>query len=856
VIRKLPKILAIQLKRFDYDWERECAIKFNDYFEFPKELNMEPYTVQGLAKLEGEIIDEFDDSQSTRYRLTGVLVHSGQASGGHYYSYILHRDPNEPCPKWYKFDDGDVTECKMEDEEEMKNQCFGGEYLGEVYDHMLKRSAIRRQKRWWNAYILFYERIDDDVQEEELNKDMNSLSISTSTTSIKLPQAIDRVVRRGNVRFMHEKSQFSVEYFTFMKKLVVCNQFFINQAIAEAKVTKEIERISLISIELASKFLFSVGFKTKKSIRGPASEWSEALHIHLRTSKTVRSWFAFNVIFKNPNILTEYLLECPSSEVRVTFVKIFVILTSLTLTDGPCPNLPSATGHSQLSDPSATLSDHLLTAALDLLKKDISEHGRHLQQYFHLFLMYLNMNNSPEVNLNIKLQLLKLRVPAQFMLVALDEGPGPPIKYQHAELSKLYSVVSQLVRCCDVSSKCHSSISGQPPMANPHGDPVLGKALMPLQTQVVEILYGRNVYVKKIIEEANTVEETAKLLKYCSWENPHFSFVVLGELLWQVAYSYTYELRPHMDLLLQMLLLEDSWQTHRIHNALKGIPDERDGLFDTIQRSKNHYQKRAYQCIKLMVSLFTLCAPAANILHTNGDIKRKWSWAVDWLNDEMERVNRSYPCNTQYPAYNNWSPPAQSNETSNGYFLERSNSARMTLAKACELCPDDEQEDTEIAEDQEVHEDMGGQGSFAKVGPSNSDHAGGPSTSSPPQQSAPGVTNGQHSGPPSAVVNPQPHSAPATVNSHGNLNKNCDIALGSGPPSGSKPTLSTPATNGNNNNNNNNNGPTKSPPVTVSQTTSPPVVKEEGKVPQIHSSPADPQNGDDQETGEKEGEIK
>ncbi len=60
-----------------------------------------------------------------------------------------------------------------------------------------------------------------------------------------------------------------------------------------------------------------------------------------------------------------------------------------------------------------------------------------------------------------------------------------------------------------------------------------------------------------------------------------------------------------MDLLLQVLLLEDSWQTHRIHNALKGIPDERDGLFDTIHKSKNHYQKRAYQCIKLMVSLFT-----------------------------------------------------------------------------------------------------------------------------------------------------------------------------------------------------------------------------------------------------------
>lgn len=43
-VQKLPKVLAIQLKRFEYDYERVCAIKFNDYFEFPRILNMEPYT--------------------------------------------------------------------------------------------------------------------------------------------------------------------------------------------------------------------------------------------------------------------------------------------------------------------------------------------------------------------------------------------------------------------------------------------------------------------------------------------------------------------------------------------------------------------------------------------------------------------------------------------------------------------------------------------------------------------------------------------------------------------------------------------------------------------------------------------
>lgn len=39
-IRHLPKVLVIHLKRFEYDWERETAVKFNDYFEFPRDLDL------------------------------------------------------------------------------------------------------------------------------------------------------------------------------------------------------------------------------------------------------------------------------------------------------------------------------------------------------------------------------------------------------------------------------------------------------------------------------------------------------------------------------------------------------------------------------------------------------------------------------------------------------------------------------------------------------------------------------------------------------------------------------------------------------------------------------------------------
>ncbi|XP_028290963.1 ubiquitin carboxyl-terminal hydrolase 9X isoform X6 [Gouania willdenowi] len=467
LIKKLPPVLAIQLKRFDYDWERECAIKFNDYFEFPRELDMEPYTVAGVAKLEGDdvnpenqVIQQNEPSEptlpgSSKYRLVGVLVHSGQASGGHYYSYIIQRNGGDgEKNRWYKFDDGDVTECKMDDEEEMKNQCFGGEYMGEVFDHMMKRMSYRRQKRWWNAYILFYERMDSLDKDNELIKYISELTISnTKPQQVKMPGVIECSVRKQNVQFMHNRMQYSLEYFQFIKRLLTCNSVYLNPPPGQDHLLPEAEEIAMISAQLAARFLFSTGFHTKKVVRGPASDWYDALCILLRHSKNVRYWFAHNVLFAYPNRFSEYLLECPSAEVRGAFAKLIVFIAHFSLQDGPCPSPTASPGPSTQGCDNLSLSDHLLRAVLNLLRREVSEHGRHLQQYFNLFVMYANLG------LAEKTQLLKLNVPATFMLVALDEGPGPPIKYQYAELGKLYTVVSQLVRCCDVSSRMQSSIN-------------------------------------------------------------------------------------------------------------------------------------------------------------------------------------------------------------------------------------------------------------------------------------------------------------------------------------------------------------------------------------------------------------
>jgi len=50
--------------------------------------------------------------------------------------------------------------------------------------------------------------------------------------------------------------------------------------------------------------------------------------------------------------------------------------------------------------------------------------------------------------------------------------------------------------------------------------------------------------------------------------------------------------------------------------------------------------------------------------------------------------------------HNQWTLPAQSNEASNGYFLERSLSA-LLLAKSIELCPEEEAEGEETVANEE-----------------------------------------------------------------------------------------------------------------------------------------------------------
>ncbi|TMW64906.1 hypothetical protein Poli38472_009073 [Pythium oligandrum] len=195
---KLPYLLSLQLKRFDYDYMTDSRIKLHDRVAFPKYLDMNSYVhdedgargsiarkmsmerhelgapsdsrtrrmssmdeSQAMAfdDLDGDITADEDtwspsfdvntmleNSGPYVYELYSVLIHSGSALGGHYYAYIKSLESD----KWFDFNDSMVSEMS---EHEVK-KAFGGNGSSSGYGARMSHSTC--------AYMLMYRLISKD----------------------------------------------------------------------------------------------------------------------------------------------------------------------------------------------------------------------------------------------------------------------------------------------------------------------------------------------------------------------------------------------------------------------------------------------------------------------------------------------------------------------------------------------------------------------------------------------------------------------------------------------------------------------------------------------------------------------
>ncbi|EAY08839.1 Clan CA, family C19, ubiquitin hydrolase-like cysteine peptidase [Trichomonas vaginalis G3] len=122
-ISESPQILVFQLMRFYYDKKKKTEMKINDAFYFPSEVDISKCSI-GV--------------ENTKYKIHGVVIHNGTATGGHYLSIIKYNGD------WYKFNDNIVTKISQKE-----------------FDNL----TIGNPKQRTSAYLLFYVRNDVELKD-------------------------------------------------------------------------------------------------------------------------------------------------------------------------------------------------------------------------------------------------------------------------------------------------------------------------------------------------------------------------------------------------------------------------------------------------------------------------------------------------------------------------------------------------------------------------------------------------------------------------------------------------------------------------------------------------------------------
>uniref|UniRef100_A0A2K5YQ37 ubiquitinyl hydrolase 1 n=1 Tax=Mandrillus leucophaeus TaxID=9568 RepID=A0A2K5YQ37_MANLE len=705
-IKSLPSVLVIHLMRFGFDWESGRSIKYDEQIRFPWMLNMEPYTVSGMARQDsssevgenGRSMDQGGGGSPRKkvaltenYELVGVIVHSGQAHAGHYYSFIKDR---RGCGKgkWYKFNDTVIEEFDLNDET-LEYECFGGEYRPKVYDQTNPYTDVRR--RYWNAYMLFYQRVSDQnspvlpkksrvsvVRQEAEDLSLSApsspeispqssprphrpnndrLSILTKLVKKgekkglfveKMPARIYQMVRDENLKFMKNRDVYSSDYFSFVLSLASLNATKLKHPYYPC--------MAKVSLQLAIQFLFQTYLRTKKKLRVDTEEWIATIEALLSKSFDACQWLVeYFISSEGRELIKIFLLECSVREVRVA------VATILEKT------LDSALFY---QDKLKSLHQ-LLEVLLALLDKDVPENCKNCAQYFFLFNTFVQKQGIRAGDLLLRHSALRHMI--SFLLGASRQNNQIRrwSSAQAREFGNLHNTVALLVLHSDVSSQRNVApglFKQRPPISIAPSSP-----LLPLHEEVEALLFmseGKPYLLEVMFalrELTGSLLALIEMVVYCCFCNEHFSFTMLHFIKNQLETAPPHELKNTFQLLHEILVIEDPIQVERV----KFVFETENGLLALMHHSNHVDSSRCYQCVKFLVTLAQKCPAAKEYFKENS---HHWSWAVQWL---QKKMSEHY-----------WTPQSNvSNETSTGKTFQRTISAQDTLAYATALLNEKEQ---------------------------------------------------------------------------------------------------------------------------------------------------------------------
>jgi ubiquitin carboxyl-terminal hydrolase 34 len=199
-LKDIPDNLIFHLKRFDFNLRLMTRSKINDYFSFPHRIDMRPYTVEHIM---GEAGRETEDI----YELVGILVHTGTAESGHYYSYIRERPSTMQPPTWLEFNDDTVLPV---DATTIEASCFGGpDYRGP------DGTGGYQFDKTYSAYMLFYQRASLLEQQQ---RDLHAISASQLT--VPAPRGLSNYIAGENEMLLRKYCLYDEGHPQFVLRLL------------------------------------------------------------------------------------------------------------------------------------------------------------------------------------------------------------------------------------------------------------------------------------------------------------------------------------------------------------------------------------------------------------------------------------------------------------------------------------------------------------------------------------------------------------------------------------------------------------------------------------------------------------
>lgn len=172
------------------------------------------------------------------YDLFAIMIHSGSASGGHYYAYIKDFESS----KWFSFNDQTVSPITQDDIQ----KSFGGGSAKTYYSSAYSSST--------NAYMLMYRQVDSSknslpIKEDEFPDHIKSLVAKIRDTDSCRSKG-DKDTLHVKVYFEHPRTRAMESY-----KMYLLNEYTLDETLEEAyrvlkvKGIAPIERCRLVAYD-------------------------------------------------------------------------------------------------------------------------------------------------------------------------------------------------------------------------------------------------------------------------------------------------------------------------------------------------------------------------------------------------------------------------------------------------------------------------------------------------------------------------------------------------------------------------------------------------------------------------------